>query len=504
MATTTLYAGGTFAGIIAITPSGTGYKIVPKQNIIVDLLDVNLLMNYGLVPGAQSPGAGGTPGGTTGQIQVNSAGSFGGLPTTGTNNVVLSTNATIATPTINTPTINGGTADSINLGSTIPGPAAVTTLNATGNISQGGTAFFGSLLSTIEGGQNYYGLISHITLDPAVLTNGPRNNQFVTTLNLAADSSRIWENLYSLVILNGPGRQLVEINTMHTSIGVNAGASFASGENYESSFSNSGTVTGRTAFLDLYFNNAGATTNQATVFYGQLTNSNATAGSIAEYDFINMAPMAGGGAVPTFYYFLKGQDTAAISTILGQVAFGVLVPAANTRFTLKASAGDSFLTFWESSAGAQLFFMRPTGAATFNGALTMLSTVVGSSLVSAPNYNLVGGAAGPTVTVALATGAGAGATSSVTGTQNAHVITITTAGVPAASAVIATVTIGGGSTTNGPVAIISAGNAAAAAALASVYAVVGTTPGAQYTLNSTAVALTTGTVYVFNVHTWSY
>ncbi len=45
-------------------------------------------------------GGGGTPGGTNGQVQYNNAGSFGGLDSTGTGNVVRATSPTITTPSI--------------------------------------------------------------------------------------------------------------------------------------------------------------------------------------------------------------------------------------------------------------------------------------------------------------------------------------------------------------------------------------------------------------------
>ena len=55
--------------------------------------------NYSVPAG----GGGGTPGGTNGQIQYNNSGSFGGISTTGTGNVVLATSPTLVTPALGTP-----------------------------------------------------------------------------------------------------------------------------------------------------------------------------------------------------------------------------------------------------------------------------------------------------------------------------------------------------------------------------------------------------------------
>lgn len=48
-------------------------------------------------------GGGGTPGGSTGQIQFNNSGSFGGKAVTGTGNVVLDTSPTLTAPALGTP-----------------------------------------------------------------------------------------------------------------------------------------------------------------------------------------------------------------------------------------------------------------------------------------------------------------------------------------------------------------------------------------------------------------
>jgi hypothetical protein len=48
-------------------------------------------------------GSGGTPGGSSGQIQYNNSGTFGGISTTGTGNVVLATSPTLITPNLGTP-----------------------------------------------------------------------------------------------------------------------------------------------------------------------------------------------------------------------------------------------------------------------------------------------------------------------------------------------------------------------------------------------------------------
>jgi hypothetical protein len=52
---------------------------------------------------ATPPGAGGTPGGSNGQIQINNSGSFGGVATNGFGSVVLTVGAALTTPNLGTP-----------------------------------------------------------------------------------------------------------------------------------------------------------------------------------------------------------------------------------------------------------------------------------------------------------------------------------------------------------------------------------------------------------------
>lgn len=55
------------------------------------------------MPLSPTTSTGGTPGGSNGQIQYNNAGAFGGLDSTGTDNVVRATSPTLVTPALGTP-----------------------------------------------------------------------------------------------------------------------------------------------------------------------------------------------------------------------------------------------------------------------------------------------------------------------------------------------------------------------------------------------------------------
>jgi hypothetical protein len=75
---------------------------------------------------------GGTPGGTNGQIQYNNAGAFGGLPTTGSGNVVMANSPTMTTPTIvGTPTLQDSTDNTKQLRFSMAGVTTGTTRTLT-------------------------------------------------------------------------------------------------------------------------------------------------------------------------------------------------------------------------------------------------------------------------------------------------------------------------------------------------------------------------------------
>lgn len=76
---------------------------------------------------------GGSPGGSTGQIQFNNNGIFGGKALSGSGNVVLDTGATLTTPVL-----SGGTGDSIVIGGVTPAAGTFTTLGFTGTLQQSG------------------------------------------------------------------------------------------------------------------------------------------------------------------------------------------------------------------------------------------------------------------------------------------------------------------------------------------------------------------------------
>lgn len=86
-----------------------------------------------------------SPGGTTGQIQVNGSGSFGGVSTTGSGNVVLATSPTLVTPNLGVPSF-------LNLTNATGYPVATT--GALGVVKPDGTTITvtGGTISAVGGG----------------------------------------------------------------------------------------------------------------------------------------------------------------------------------------------------------------------------------------------------------------------------------------------------------------------------------------------------------------
>jgi len=123
---------------------------------------------------ATPSGGSGSPGGTSGQIQYNNAGAFGGISTTGSGNVVLATS-----PSLTTPALGAATATTIN-GVTIPSfTDTVDLLGQAQTIT--GTKTFASTLA------NNWGFTS--------TTGSPSGNEFylsgANTINVSINGSSV-------------------------------------------------------------------------------------------------------------------------------------------------------------------------------------------------------------------------------------------------------------------------------------------------------------------------
>jgi hypothetical protein len=133
---------------------------------------------------------GGTPGGSSGQVQINSSGAFGGVATTGSGNAVLATS-----PTLVTPALGAATATSINK-TAITAPASGSTLA----VADGKTAtidntltFTGTDASTVACGAGgtvaYLGAVQNFTAQQyfgeATLTDGATINWNLNTQQVA-------------------------------------------------------------------------------------------------------------------------------------------------------------------------------------------------------------------------------------------------------------------------------------------------------------------------------
>jgi hypothetical protein len=297
--------------------------------------------------------------------------------------------------------------------------------------------------------------------------------------------------------LNGPGTQLTEISAIYGGLQINPGAT-GTGEVMESRIDQEGTVGGLANYSALITNYAGATSGSLVGISAIFTNNNATAGSVGNYTFLNLAPFAGTGSKPTAMFFAHNTEPSANTSLLGKFTIGnVGVGQAIVSFYGADALYSTWLFNLQNSASTNLLLMRNDGSCAVSGAWTFGSTGAFTGAVSASAYTITNGVA-PVPNAG--TGAGGGATFTVTGNQNSHVVTVVTGSgsAPAANAVVVTMNVGGISTTNGPCPTITPGNAAAAAVIADIWAA-SSGIGKVYTINATT-ALVGSTTYIFNVH----
>lgn len=116
---------------------------------------------------AAPPGTGGSPGGSSGQIQYNNAGAFGGISTSGTGNVALVNSPTLVTPALGTPS-----AAVLTNATGLPLTTGVTGILGTAN---GGTGVNGSAASNgqlLIGNGSGYSLATLTAGSNVTITNG--------------------------------------------------------------------------------------------------------------------------------------------------------------------------------------------------------------------------------------------------------------------------------------------------------------------------------------------
>lgn len=321
--------------------------------------------------------------------------------------------------------------DNIPIGGVTPSTVAATTLSATGNISQSGTAVLGTNITGSVGQSSGPAIVLATSADPSTFVVPVRNNQYATTLTPSTTSSTIWENNYSSVTLNGPGAQNAEVNAGHQYIQVNSGATFGTGENNETSFfNNGGTVNSAGQYTALFNNGAAGTVTQNIGLSGSLTNSNSTAGAIGVYKFISFAPMSGGGSVPTNYSFLSNTEPNASSSLLGKFWIGT-VGVGQSIVGIKGT--DNLNATWlfdlENAAGTHLMLMRDDGSTAVSGNWSFAGTLTATGLSAGTQVSCLGlSSANVVVTAACGGGGGSGTVTSIVAGTGLTGGTITTSG----------------------------------------------------------------------------
>jgi hypothetical protein len=213
-----------------------------------------------------------------------------------------------------------------------------TTLSATGPVNTaaaagyqlGGTSVLGNGISGSIGPSVGPAVVLSSTTDYSTATADTRQNQFAVTLSPSVTTNNIWENLNSYVTLNGPGVANGEINVFHSSMALNAGATFSAGggENYEADLNNSGTISGAgwNANIAFAYNQVGATLSSYAGYSTFLNNWNTAAGSVGIYTGFacNGATSVSGGALPTVDYCLRNGDAKGLIATVGNVSIGTV------------------------------------------------------------------------------------------------------------------------------------------------------------------------------------
>ena len=250
--------------------------------------------------------------------------------------------------TVDTPA--AGTSNYINIEN-------VLTVTGTNTPSTSAAKFAGSLLvgSGTTSGQSYV-FQSTQTIDPSSLgTQSNRYNMFYNTYNYSTNTTNIMEGVTVFDTVNGPGHANGEINNFHGYLQVNANGYVSTGETFESSLANYGTIAGWSAFAALPDNKStGTITTQVFGFNSYLTNENTTANSVNLYAAFVCSPLQGGGSQPTNNFCLRNGDAQQSISTLGGVYIGSTLSSASPQtFTLFGAdnAGGTFPFIVKNAAG---------------------------------------------------------------------------------------------------------------------------------------------------------
>lgn len=358
---------------------------------------------------AAGGGGGSPPSGNVNDIQVKASGTTFGALTPGTG---VSTALSAA--------LNGTGALVGSTGAAI----AASTLSATGAVNTTGTAGYQlggtTFINTQNGGP---ALQYNIVTDPSLLTSGlNRQNIIQTTLTNSVTNSNTWESFTSALTLNGPGQNQAEINNFHGFFDVAAGAVFATGENFEASDFNFGTVSSISTYESLFHNMSTGTTGGGGVnmYVANLQNDNTTANSINVYQGFTCNPMAGAGTLPQFDFCIRNSNPHGTITTAGKVEIGsaTTTPTAWLQYNGPDTVAGTLAMSLLNSASTVLFQVADNGATTFG-------TITGSTqCLQVSSTGLLSG-------TGAACGGGSGAVSSVANSDGTLTISPTTGAVVA-------------------------------------------------------------------------
>ena len=206
-------------------------------------------------------------------------------------------------------------------------------------------------------------LTPNTVYDLATVGGNIRNTYLQTTLAPSVATTNIWENANSFVYVNGPGAANGEINVIHAFLQVNPGASVGTAEGFESSMANNGTLGGFTDYLAAATNGATSNTNTMQGFVYIPQNLNTTAGSVVISAALDVEPMIGGGAQPTYSYAMRVRDThASIATVSNAVIGSISPQPLNQMLTIFGpdTLGNTFPLTIKNTSG-NIFVVTDSG-----------------------------------------------------------------------------------------------------------------------------------------------
>jgi hypothetical protein len=343
----------------------------------------------------------------------SSGGGTGCVPTGGQSTNIVLYGASGACAAAISANITGG---ALTLGASGTPGSVTFGIGAGGTITLNAYSDVGSPILPLPNGLNYPSATAAYLNEPVVigyattLTGGSTvntySNMWTDNLTLSGAVTTHFGTLNIQENVGGSGSfSGSELNVIRAGINIISGITVYTGEEFEASTVNYGTINSWFGVKAPFTNEStGTTTNTVGGIQVYYSNNNTTPNSMYEWEGVNCSGNVGTGTVAEYNFCLRNDDATATIATLGNVHIGgVSVPTSTTMLLITgADTGSGIPLQVQNSTPANVFYVQDNGLADLSIGPLYIGTS-GTTVGSIKFYNATSG--GATVAIVPTTGA---------------------------------------------------------------------------------------------------